>query len=139
LLIYAFTIPWEYSLDLGAPFGNIARIVGLLLLMVAIPAVLQAGKMRTPNALEWLALAMYLWFACTCFWTVDTVTAAAKMRGYAQEMMVVWFLWEFAEDRHELRAILRMRLAGSWVLAALTIVDLRLLLPWLLGRFASRP
>lgn len=124
LLIYAFTIPWEYSLDLGAPFGNIARIVGLLLLMVAIPAVLQAGKMRTPNALEWLALAMYLWFACTCFWTVDTVTAAAKMRGYAQEMMVVWFLWEFAEDRHELRAILRMWLAGSWVLAALTIVDL---------------
>jgi O-antigen ligase len=124
LLIYVFTIPWEYSLDLGAPFGNIARIVGLLLLMVAIPAVLQAGKMCAPNALEWLALAMYLWFACTCFWTVDTVTAAAKMRGYAQEMMVVWFLWEFAEDRHELRAILRMWLAGSWVLAALTIVDL---------------
>jgi len=124
LLIYVFTIPWEYSLDLGAPFGNIARIVGLLLLMVAIPAVLQAGKMCAPNALEWLALAMYLWFACTCFWTIDTITAAAKMRGYAQEMMVVWFLWEFAEDRHELRAILRMWLAGSWVLAALTIVDL---------------
>ncbi len=30
LLIYVFTIPWEYSLDLGAPFGNIARMVGLL-------------------------------------------------------------------------------------------------------------
>jgi O-antigen ligase len=124
LLIYVFTIPWEYSLDLGAPFGNIARIVGLLLLIVAIPALLQAGKMRAPNAIEWLAMALYLWFACTCFWTIDTVAAAEKMRGYVQQMMILWFLWEFASDRRDLRAILRMWLAGSWVLAALTIADL---------------
>ena len=39
LLVFAFAIPWEYSLDLGEPFGNIARIVGLLLLLAAIPAV----------------------------------------------------------------------------------------------------
>jgi O-antigen ligase len=123
LLIYVFTIPWEYSLDLGAPLGNIARIVGLLLLIVAIPAVLQAGKMRTWDALEWLALALFLWSACTCFWTIDAPTAAAKMRGYAQEMMIVWFLWEFTSDQRDLRTILRMWLAGSWVLAALTIAN----------------
>ena len=47
LLIFVFAIPWEYSLDLGEPLGNIARVVGLLLLLVAIPAVLQAGRLRT--------------------------------------------------------------------------------------------
>ncbi len=50
LLLFAFAIPWEYSLDLGEPLGNIARVVGLLLLLVAIPAVLQAGRMRTPGS-----------------------------------------------------------------------------------------
>ncbi len=124
LLIYVFTIPWEYSLDLGEPFGNIARIVGLLLLTAAISAMLLAGKMHMPNTLQWLVLAMYLWFTCTCFWSVEPMTAAAKLRGYVQEMMVVWFLWEFATSQCDLRAILRMWLAGSWVLAALTIANL---------------
>jgi protein involved in polysaccharide export with SLBB domain len=32
LLLFAFAIPWEYSLDLGEPLGNIARIAGILLL-----------------------------------------------------------------------------------------------------------
>ena len=29
LLVLAFAIPWEYSLDLGEPLGNVARIAGL--------------------------------------------------------------------------------------------------------------
>lgn len=123
LLIYVFTIPWEYSLDLGAPFGNIARMVGLLLLTVTVYVVLLAGKIHTPDPLQWLVLAMYLWLTCTYFWTIEPIVAAAKLRGYAQEMMVVWFLWEFIADHHALRDILRMWLAGSWVLAALTIAD----------------
>ena len=26
LLLFAFAVPWEYSLDLGEPVGNIARV-----------------------------------------------------------------------------------------------------------------
>ena len=43
LLLFAFTIPWEYSLELGEPLGNIARVVGLLVLLAAIPALFQSG------------------------------------------------------------------------------------------------
>ena len=39
LLIFAFAIPWEYSMDLGEPLGNVARIAGVLLVLVGIPAV----------------------------------------------------------------------------------------------------
>ena len=49
LLLFVFAIPWEYSLDLGEPLGNVARMAGLLLLLVAIPAVLQAGRVRVPG------------------------------------------------------------------------------------------
>ena len=123
LLIFAFAIPWEYSLDLGEPLGNIARVVGLLLLLVAIPAVLQAGRMRTPGAMQWLVLALYLWFCCTYFWTIEPLVTLGRMRGYFQEMMIVWLVWEFAESAVDLRALLRAFVTGSWVLALLTIAN----------------
>jgi O-antigen ligase len=123
LLIFAFAIPWEYSLDLGEPLGNIARVIGLLLLLVAIPAVLQAGRIRTPGVMQWLVLALYLWFCCTYFWTIEPLATQARMRGYFQEMMIVWLVWEFAESAGDLRALMRAYVAGSWVLAVLTLVS----------------
>jgi O-antigen ligase len=124
LLLFAFAIPWEYSLDLGEPLGNIARILGLLLILVAIPAVLQAGRLRTPGPMQWLVLAFYLWFCCTYFWTIDPLATLEMMRAYFQEMMIVWLVWEFAESPSDLRALLRAYVADSCVLALLTVANL---------------
>ena len=52
MLAFAFTIPWEYSLNLGEPLGHVARIAGILALLAAIPAVLQGGRLRTPGPLS---------------------------------------------------------------------------------------
>ena len=123
LLLFAFAIPWEYSLDLGEPLGNIARIVGLLLLLAAIPAALQSGRLRSLGSMLWLVLALYLWFCCTCFWTIEPGVTFDRMRGFFQEMMVVWLVWEFAESAGDLRALLRATVAGSWVLAVLTLAS----------------
>jgi len=123
LLIFAFAIPWEYSLELGEPLGNIARVVGLLLLLVAIPAVLQTGRIRTPGPMQWLVLALYLWFCCTYFWTIEPLATQIRMRGYFQEMMIVWLIWEFAESAGDLRELMRAYVAGSWVLALLTLAS----------------
>ncbi|HZL53619.1 MAG TPA: O-antigen ligase family protein [Terracidiphilus sp.] len=123
LLLFAFTIPWEYSLDLDVPLGNVSRIVGLILLLVAIPAVLQAGRVRTPGPVQWMVLAFYLWFCCSYFWTIEPVATLVMMRAYFQVMMVVWMVWEFAESPRDLRSLLRAYVAGSWVLAALTLAN----------------
>ena len=123
LLVFAFTIPWEYSLDLGEPLGNVARVAGLLLLLVAVPAVFEGGRLRSPGAMQWLVLALYLWLCCSYFWTIDAVATLEKLRGTFQEMMVVWLVWEFAESPGDLRNLLRVTVAGSWVLAGLTLAD----------------
>ncbi len=125
LILLAFAIPWEYSLDLGEPFGNVARIAGLLLLLVAIAATFQAGRMRTPGPFQWLTLALYLWFCCTYFWTIDGLATLEKIRAYFQEMMIVWLVWELVDDPADLRNVLRATLAGSWVLAILTFAAFR--------------
>jgi len=121
--LFAFAIPWEYSLDLGEPVGNIARAVGVVVLLAAIPAVFQAGRLRTPGPMQWLVLALYLWFCCSYFWTIEPLTTLVKLRGYFQEMMIVWLVWEFADSPQDVRALLRAFVAGSWVLALLTLAN----------------
>src|ERR1700692_3426691 len=101
LTLFVFTIPWEYSLDLESPFGNIARITGLILLLVAVPAVLRSGELRRPGMVQWLTLALYLWFCLTLFWTAVPDVTLMKLRGYLQEMMIVWLVWEFVDSPHD--------------------------------------
>ena len=124
LLLFVFAIPWEYSLDLGEPLGNVARIAGLLVLLAAVPALLHAGRLRTPGAMQWMALALYLWFSLTCFWTMEPAATLSRMRGFFQEMMLVWLVWEFAESPEDLRSLMRAYVAGAWVLALLTLANL---------------
>lgn len=124
LLLFAFAVPWEYSLDLGEPLGNVARIVGLLLILAAVPAILQAGRLRTPGPMQWAVLAFFLWFCCSYFWTIEPLATLGKLRAYFQEMMIVWLVWEFAESPRDLRTLLRVYVAGSWVLAVLTVANL---------------
>jgi len=123
LLVFAFVTPWQYSLDLGAPLGNIARVTGILLLLTIVPAILQAGRMRAPDALQWLVLGLFLWFVCTYFWTIDTATTLERLHAYLQVMMTVGLVWELAESPADLRSLMRAYVGGSWVLAALTLAN----------------
>jgi len=123
LLVFAFTVPWEYSLDLGAPLGNISRIAGLLLLIATVPAILQTGRIRKPGLMQWLVLALFLWFCISCFWTIDETATFERIRTFAQVMMAVWIVWELAESPKDLRNLMRAYVAGSLVLAVLTFAN----------------
>lgn len=123
LVLFVFAIPWEYSLDLGEPWGNIARIAGVVLLLVTIPCVLQAGRIRTPGALQWLALALYVWMSCTTLWSIDRAASLDQIRGGFQVMMAVWLTWEFVESPRDLRWLMRAYIAGAWVLAILSLAS----------------
>ena len=67
---------------------------------------------------------LFVWFCCSCFWSVDTHATLASLRGYVQVMMAVWLVWELAETPGDLRDLLRCYVAGSWVLAVLTMANL---------------
>src|SRR5579863_6962347 len=124
LLGFAFAVPWEYSLDIGEPLGNIARIAGLVALVAAVPAVLLAGRVRPPGPLQWLALALFVWLCCTCLWSIQRHATVTGLRSCFQVMLPVWLVWEFAERAGDLRDLLRAYVAGSWVLVGLTLASL---------------
>ena len=108
MLAFVFAMPWEYSLNLGDGIGDIARVLGLLVLVCAIPTVLQAGQLRTPTLVHALTLAVFLWFCLTVFWSVDTTVTLTRVRGYFQELMIIWLLWEFAADERDRETAVRL-------------------------------
>jgi hypothetical protein len=123
LLLFIFSIPWEYSLDWGEPLGNIARVFGLCLILTATLGLFCGDRPRVPGPMQWLVLAYYLWFCCTCFWSIDAQVTLDKLRGLAQELMIVWLVWEFVETPSDLRLALRAFVAGSAVLAVLSLAN----------------
>ncbi len=123
LVVFTFAIPWEYSLDLGPPWGNVARILGLALLLVLPLVVLEMGRARRPGAMQWLVLALFCWFCLSSFWSIDQAVTLHDLRGLFQELMIVWLLWELVETPGDLRVLIRAMVLGCWVLAVLTYVD----------------
>jgi hypothetical protein len=121
LLVVGFAIPWEYSLDFGWPLGNIARLAVIAVVLVAIPAILRDGRLRTPGLLQVLALALVVWFCFSCFWTIDRAESLQHVRACLQKFIIVWLVWELVDSPEDLRALLCAYVAGAWVLAALTI------------------
>jgi hypothetical protein len=121
LLGFVFVVPWQYSVDFPAPVGNLARVLGLVTLIVAIPAVLGTGRMRPVTSIHWYTLALLGWFALTYFWSIDPHETLEHLRGNVQEVMVLWLAWELADEPEHLRDLLRAFLAGSIVLAVMTI------------------
>lgn len=123
LTAFAFSVPWAYSVDLGGPFGHIARLIGLLTLFAAIAALLLTGSLRTPGVLQWLVLACLLWFCCTALWTIDEHATLVRLRALFQVMLPVWLVWEFNETPADWGDLLRAWVGGSLILAVLTIVS----------------
>ena len=123
MVVFTFAVPWEYSLDFGEPIGNVARVAGVLMLLFAIPAVLQAGRVRMPGPLQWLVMALFLWWSCSAMWSIDADATLDRLRGAFQVVMPVWLLWELVEQPEDLRVLLRAYVAGAWVLAGLTLAN----------------
>ena len=81
------------------------------------PAVLQAGRMRRLHPLHWLALALLAWSAVSYFWSVDSHATLAQVRGYVQEMMIAWFVWELTDSPDQTCAIcfaVTLRVPACW-------------------------
>lgn len=126
LLLFVFTLPWEYSADFGPPWGNVSRITGLLLLPVVALAALQARRLRAPGLLQGIAIAFLVWFCASALWSKDAAESFHEAGGLFQQMVVLWLVWELAESPGDLRAMMRAYVLGACVLALLTWATLGL-------------
>lgn len=123
LTICAFSLPWEHSLEFGEPFGSIARLLGLALLAAFLLALVTEPCARPFSAIHWTTIALFVWFCLSYFWSIDTETTLLKLRGYFQEMMFLFFVWELVRTPRQLRQLFLAIVAGSAVLTLLTLLQ----------------
>jgi O-antigen ligase len=71
--------------------------------------------------LQWLSLALFLWLCCSALWTLDRTESLRHLRTYAQELMILWLVWEFIDSWEDLRRLMQAFVAGAAVLAGLTV------------------
>ncbi len=123
LLGYVFTVPWQYSMDFGEPWGNITRLIGLAALFTAVTVVMVEGGLRRWRPLQWLILSFIFYWIVSAVWSVDAVTTIEKARSLMQTAMMALLLWEFESGQDDFRLLMRAFTAGSVVLALLTIFN----------------
>lgn len=126
LLLFVFTLPWEYSADFGPPWGNVSRMTGLLLMLVMALASLQARRLRAPGLLQAIALVFLVWFCASSWWSLDAAESFHAAGGLFQQMFVLWSVWELAESPEDVRAVMRVYVLGACVLTLLTWATLGL-------------
>ena len=125
LFLYTFVMPWAYSFDLGIPFGNIARISGLLAVAATAFMMLQERYAPKLDPIATCTLAYFLYLSGSYFWTLSTETTSGELRGIFQKMMVVWLISLHCDKASDLIKLMRCMVAGTSMLALLTLAAYR--------------
>jgi O-antigen ligase len=120
LWLYVFTLPWDYILQFGDPFGSAGRVFGLLALAGYIVLVATTARMRRLQIFHIAAAAYLAIVAASLLWTADPDESAHYVRVYVQSVMVVLILWELGASQRSLFHLATAYVAGAFV-AALSI------------------
>ena len=94
---------------------------GSRVLLAAVPAVLQAGRLRTPGAMQWLVLAFYLWLCCSLLLVDCAGRDSWKRCGVLPRDDDCLAGVGVCGEPGGYAGLLRGYVAGSWVLAVLTL------------------
>lgn len=120
LWLLIFSTAWEEMAEVPG-VGRISRLIGMMAFLVGLVAVLAARRFRPP-ALFHGAIALFVcWSAATVYWSIDPESSVRMSFTYAQLLLLVWLIWEFAPDERRQRGLLQAYVLGAYLSAGLTI------------------
>src|SRR5450631_3183825 len=117
LWLFIFLIPADEQL---AP---LPYWIGILSGIVGFGAVLLSGKMRRPSPAHYPLLALLLWAAASYLWSAAPESTIVRLQTYAQLLILVWLIWEFAPDRERQSSLMRAYVLGTLLPALDTLYN----------------
>ncbi|HKG91035.1 MAG TPA: O-antigen ligase family protein [Gemmatimonadaceae bacterium] len=120
LWVTLFVIPWENVAKFEG-VGTISRLAGIAAAGAGLLTVLVQGEVRRPGPFLWAAAAFAGWNALTLFWTIDVGLSLQQIFTYAQLLVLVWLMGEFAASVVAVRALMLAYVLGAAVSAASTV------------------
>jgi O-antigen ligase len=118
--LFVFTIPWENALILPGVI-TISHLLGFVAFPVAVLAILERGRLRSPSLPLVLMGLFVVWGSLSSFWTVDAESSTILITSWAQNLGMVWLIWELADHRERQFVLMRAYVFGTLVSAGDTL------------------
>lgn len=117
LCVAVFAMPWEETVKI---VGNsrLPALAGVGALVAGALSIAVTMRMRPLSRFHAVALAFLGWAALALFWTIDPDMTAQRVATYAQLILLVWLIWQFADTPSRQRGLLQAYVAGAYVTAA---------------------
>jgi O-antigen ligase len=118
--IFIFCVPWEEEVAIA---GGVAmsHFVGAAAVLAGILACLSSGRIRKPGPLHFLLAGIVAWSALSYYWSVAPDLTVVRVTSYAQLLLMVWLIWEFAPTDERQTSLLAAYVLGTYVSAVSTI------------------
>lgn len=114
---FVFSLPWEQSIVLPG-IGSATRLLGMVALGAACLTIVAEGRVRRPGPAVSLAVAFIVVSLLSVFWTIEPELTSGRLYTYAQLLVLIWLMWEFARrDRDHEQLLLAFCLGGFVAMA----------------------
>jgi O-antigen ligase len=118
LLLFVFTIPWEYFFATNGM--SPARIAGIMLIIFGTATILMRGKIRRLTAVHYACLLYLLWVLISCLYSAHPDISFPYALLLCQLVAIVLLIWEFTMTRAQQLGLLQSYVFGC----AVSIVSL---------------
>lgn len=116
LLLVAFVLPWEDAVRLPL-LGSLGRTSGLIFLGLAVPALVQDGRLRfrwPPVFLLFLFL-FVLWSGVSLFWSLDPASTVKHVFSRLQIAALIFLAWQLLDTPRKALPVMSAYVLGCWV------------------------
>ena len=122
LAVFVFTLPLE-ELVLLPGLGSIPRLVGLVMMPLALLALVEGGRVRfRVPTLFLLASAMYVvWNVLSYFWSIDPSRTLGPAITSVQLLIFVWLVSEFCRSAGALARLMQAFVLGNYAAFAVAM------------------
>jgi O-antigen ligase len=120
--LFVFAIPWENALIFPGVI-SISHVLGLVAFPVAVLAILERGRLRSPSLPLVLMALFVVWGSISSLWTINAEASTTLTTLWAENLAMVWLIWELAEHREKQFALMRAYVFGTLVSAGDTLLS----------------
>jgi O-antigen ligase len=114
LIGFVFTIPWSGIFILEG-MGTLNRLIGLLLVGMAILYIFLKKHVKEPPVLVW-SLTIYLAFVLFSYiWSINGPSTISRFVTGIQLLAMVWLIWQLCNTENEKILLLISFIAGQYV------------------------
>lgn len=120
LWLFVFAVPWEAEVVFPVELP-LSHVIGIAVAVTGLGTALARRSVRRFLPLHYVAAALVAWATVSYGWSMAPDLTAVRIGSYIQLLLMVWLIWEFANDSGRQQNLIAAYVIGTWIAAGSTI------------------